>query len=562
MTMKTNPLLLFSAVCALWSSALSAQDEVPPVPPDAPAAPSGLSIQAVNDTTVRISWPTTTFRYCLWYGDQPSVSAQLLPAPLTSDPGASEILVAGLKPLTRYTFVLRAWQGNFNFSNPSPALTITTPASAPPEKPASDLTPPITVSDLLLRTPESKDFESLELSWTAPGDDLATGIASRYEIRYSTAPVTSTTWSSATLLATLPAPEPAGTKQHLRIPGLRPDTIYYTALRSMDDAGNTSEISNLAFARTAREPALTPSEPETPPIPTAAVAFEVPRTVSTTGPLSVSGKAPEGWNVRRGKLRIRLANGGIQEIDLTLSESGGTFSLHYSLDGLDPSAYELQIVLILEDEKGSSREETSDLIRIDSTPPLWPADATLRLMREGREVFATGSRRWEIEWSPAADPESSVVRYELALGTEPGVDNLLPWGKTVIAGHASSLTQEAPVPDEGSYYLSIRAVNSLGKFSPILVSSRLSYDTTKPGALFLVTPPAIDTALNVSFAFGSTETGCRFRSHLDNWGWNDHGLWTRASYSGLNRGEHVLKLIATDAAGNESDPVEYRWTIR
>ena len=39
---------------------------------------------------------------------------------------------------------------------------------------------------------------SIQLSWTAPGDDGATGTATTYDVRYSTATINAGNWASAT----------------------------------------------------------------------------------------------------------------------------------------------------------------------------------------------------------------------------------------------------------------------------------------------------------------------------------------------------------------------------
>ncbi|MBK7367850.1 MAG: hypothetical protein IPJ04_08015 [Candidatus Eisenbacteria bacterium] len=50
--------------------------------------------------------------------------------------------------------------------------------------------------------------DSLRLTWTAPGDDGSLGAATSYEIRMSTAAITAGNYSSATIFANAPLPEP------------------------------------------------------------------------------------------------------------------------------------------------------------------------------------------------------------------------------------------------------------------------------------------------------------------------------------------------------------------
>ena len=83
---------------------------------------------------------------------------------------------------------------------------------------------------------------SITLQWIAPGDDGDDGVASQYDIRYSTAPITTDAeFEAATQLPDPPAPQPAGTRQTYtaRVP---PGATYFFAVRSFDEARNASPI--------------------------------------------------------------------------------------------------------------------------------------------------------------------------------------------------------------------------------------------------------------------------------------------------------------------------------
>ena len=60
----------------------------------------------------------------------------------------------------------------------------------------------------------------LELTWSAPGDDDYTGTASRYEMRYSIAPINAGNFESALLAPDPPDPSPVGTPESMTIAGL------------------------------------------------------------------------------------------------------------------------------------------------------------------------------------------------------------------------------------------------------------------------------------------------------------------------------------------------------
>jgi len=85
------------------------------------------------------------------------------------------------------------------------------------------------------------------LTWTAPGDDSTVGTATTYDIRYRETPfIDSLSWLSAQVWATPPIPDTAGSLQTVTITGLT-DTLYYFAIKAVDESGNWSNISNIAF---------------------------------------------------------------------------------------------------------------------------------------------------------------------------------------------------------------------------------------------------------------------------------------------------------------------------
>lgn len=87
--------------------------------------------------------------------------------------------------------------------------------------------------------------DSVTLAWTAPGDDANIGTATLYDVRMSTAPIDLNSWNSATQVAGAPAPRVAGSKQSFTVHSLTYGTTYYFAIRTQDDAGNWSGLSNV-----------------------------------------------------------------------------------------------------------------------------------------------------------------------------------------------------------------------------------------------------------------------------------------------------------------------------
>lgn len=88
------------------------------------------------------------------------------------------------------------------------------------------------------------------LVWTAPGDDGNSGTAAEYDLRYATFPITEGTFANAIPATGVPSPAPAGTPQGHAILGLTPCTDYWFALKTRDEVGNWSALSNVAQAST------------------------------------------------------------------------------------------------------------------------------------------------------------------------------------------------------------------------------------------------------------------------------------------------------------------------
>jgi hypothetical protein len=110
-----------------------------------------------------------------------------------------------------------------------------------------DVTPPGSVADLGAGRVSDT---SLELTWTAPGDDGMTGTATAYDLRLSLSPIDESNFATATPFATQPLPLPAGSAQSYVVVDLSRGTVYYFALKARDAANNWSALSNVASATT------------------------------------------------------------------------------------------------------------------------------------------------------------------------------------------------------------------------------------------------------------------------------------------------------------------------
>jgi hypothetical protein len=91
-------------------------------------------------------------------------------------------------------------------------------------------------------------LQCITLTWTAPGDDGYSGKAAAYDIRYSTTPITKNTWNQATTVTSKPAPGAPGSKHTWVLCGFESGYTYYFAIKTVDEAGNWSALSNVTAA--------------------------------------------------------------------------------------------------------------------------------------------------------------------------------------------------------------------------------------------------------------------------------------------------------------------------
>ncbi|MEM3062755.1 MAG: fibronectin type III domain-containing protein [Nitrososphaerota archaeon] len=181
--------------------------------------PSTLDFAAVRIVRKTVSYPTTIDDGTIIY-----------------EGSATTYTDSSLTNGTTYYYKAFSRDAVFNYSSG-------VQASATPR----DSLPPAQINDLTATVLSSN---SVRLNWTAVGDDAATGTASSYDIRYFTSPITSTNWNSATQFSATLTPKIAGTPESVVVTDLTADTVYYFAVRAIDESNNISPLSNIANAKT------------------------------------------------------------------------------------------------------------------------------------------------------------------------------------------------------------------------------------------------------------------------------------------------------------------------
>ena len=111
----------------------------------------------------------------------------------------------------------------------------------------------------------------------------------------------------------------------------------------------------------------------------------------------------------------------------------------------------------------------------------------------------------------------------------------------------------------GQHTFAVRAIDTTGNQSAA-ASFSWTIDTTPPPAPTIDSHPADSTsATDAHFVFSDSEQGVSFRCRLD--GADFAACAGPQDYTALAQGQHTFDVKAIDAAGNQSDPTSFSWTI-
>jgi Bacterial Ig-like domain len=193
---------------------------------------------------------------------------------------------------TAYTFTLTATDSSGQALAQPLVIHFTTATAGT----GTDTTPPSAVVDLAVVAGSITDT-GVTLSFTAPGDDGATGTATAYEIRYlegAACPNTAANFATGTLVVPVAAPHAAGTLENVPVTGLAAGTSYCFMMRAADEVPNFSALSNVATATTTTTTDGGTTNP-TPPGAIADLRAVIDGTTATSNPNSVSQQTMLTW---------------------------------------------------------------------------------------------------------------------------------------------------------------------------------------------------------------------------------------------------------------------------
>ncbi len=213
-------------------------------------------------------------------------------------------------------------------------------------------------------------WNSITLSWTAPGDDSLTGTATQYDLRYSTSAITASNFAGATRWSSMPAPAPAGTREAVTVTGLAPNTTYYFALKTADEVPNWSGISNVI----SRTTLAAPDDIRPAPLTTVAVTGTTETTASlrwtAVGDDSLTGTAA-GYDVRYSTAPITDGNwsSATQAAGEPAPTAPGTLQ-SFTVTGLTrQTTYYFAVKVLDEAGNPSALSNVASAATPDQTPP-------------------------------------------------------------------------------------------------------------------------------------------------------------------------------------------------
>ncbi len=189
-----------------------------------------------GDMQVDLTWSglETASYYSILAADTNDVAV----AEVVAEVSDSMATIDGLTNGETMYFWVTSTDFNDNESAPSESVELT----------PADVTAPTQITDLHAADVDGETAKLL--TWTAPVE-TAPAEGTVYEIRYAYMPITPATWDDAMALDEVPEVAAAGTEQSLTVPVDRLQDYYfdvYFAIKTTDEVGNVSEMSNPAHA--------------------------------------------------------------------------------------------------------------------------------------------------------------------------------------------------------------------------------------------------------------------------------------------------------------------------
>ncbi|MBK8231056.1 MAG: fibronectin type III domain-containing protein [Candidatus Eisenbacteria bacterium] len=474
-----------------------------------PGTIGNLATGTATSSSIQLSWTSTgddggtgqAQVYDLRYATSPITDANWASAtqatgePLPKPTGQNETFtVTGLTAATTYYFAVKAGDEVPNFG---PLSNVASGATSG----GGDTTPPTAVSNLATGSPSAS---SISLSWTATGDDGASGKATTYDLRYATSPINAGNFASATQVSGEPAPKTSGSSETFTVTGLAAGTTYYFALKVADEVPNWSGISNVPSGTTTN-PDVTAPAAVTNLATGTLTATSIQLNWTAVGDDGTSGKATT-YDLRYSTSTITTANWGTatQVTGEPAPKTSGSAET-FTVTGL-ASNTKYYFALKVADEVPN----VSGLSNVPSATTLIPPDQTAPSAVTNLAVASSSSSSISLTWTATGDDghTGTASVYDLRYSNQP-ITTTSSWNAATQATNeptpkANGQSEAFTVPGLNSgttYYFALKVGDEVPNWSGL--SNSPSGLTPAGGDL---TPPSNITDLAVAGTSSSSVT--------------------------------------------------------
>jgi hypothetical protein len=183
-----------------------------------------------------------------------------------------------------------------------------------------------------------------------------------------------------------------------------------------------------------------------------------------------------------------------------------------------------------------------------------------------RNPSNTVSYSWTVDLTPppipaiTSSPANPTNQTSASFGfsdAEAGVSFLCRLDASGFSACSSPKSYSGLAP--GSHTFAVQAQDAVGNKSSS-ANFTWTIDTTAPPKPTITSGPSSPTSMtSATFSFGDAEASANFLCQLDGGGFS--ACVSPKVYSGLTLGGHSFTVRALDAAGNQSGPTTFSWTI-
>jgi hypothetical protein len=448
-----------------------------------PEAVVDLAIITAAANAVTVRWTNTgdngmdglASRVDLRYGESEiteanwtaAQQANALPSP--GAPGTTTFFtVNGLRQERTYHFAVKFGDEVPNWSGLSNIVTTTTP----------DQTAPATVADLVAGLPGAT---TIQLTWTAPGDDGGTGTATQYDIRSSTALITTSNWASATPVPGIPVPLVGGSIQSFTVEGLLQGTVYYFALKAKDEQENESDLSNVVSSSTLD---VIPPEAITDLTAVSSTGNSVSLRWTAPGDDGSTGLAA-AYDVRYSTVVIteEIWSSASQVTGEPVPQSHGTVE-NFSVPGLQGGTRYYFAIKATDDAENWSA--LSNVVVAETSDQMAPAATT------DLTISQVGPTSLRLSWTAAGDDGTTgyASRYDIRSATAPitpqnwASANTVPGAPTPHSAGTAEYIDVTALQQDVVYFFALKTADEVPNWSEVSnVPSAKTLDQVPPAAV-------------------------------------------------------------------------------